>query len=159
MTIRNAPGFLGINLQETRIFGARIHPLIQKGLSIDRATARECRAWLRDAAGEHIALLWWRVDGDKMVNVIDLETGQSASLMLFAHIGSAPPKYFAYEPESGNSTAPKIPPDDVRMQDTRTFLVHIDYSYGRQKLDVSVRVKKGYDGRLTWSHKGGGGGF
>ncbi|MGA8427712.1 MAG: hypothetical protein WB801_09035 [Candidatus Dormiibacterota bacterium] len=40
--------------------------------------------------------------------------------------------------------------NDAKFRDTMEFRVYIDYSYGLQKLEFEVTVRKGYNGRLSW---------
>lgn len=159
MAIANRPGILGINLGETLIFNKRILPPLCKGLSVDRNTARACRAWLLEMPSKRpITTLWWQVE-DRMVQTVNLDTGGSANLMLFARRVDEPLTYFVYQPESPRSPSPMIPDDDVKFRDTREFLIRITYSDGQQQLDAPITMRKGNHGRFSWEHNGGGGGL
>lgn len=159
MSIANTPGILGISLGEILFFGRRILPPIRKGVSIDRNVATECRASLLEMPSKRqITMLWWQVGG-RAVETVNLPTGGSANLMLFARRIDEPLKYFVYQPESPPLPSPTIPADDATWQDTREFLIRVTDSDGQRRLDASMTVRKGYDGRLSWEHNGGGGGL
>jgi hypothetical protein len=161
--VRNDPGFLGIRISETVVFGKRIHPSFTKGLPVERNTAKECNAVLLDkASGEFVTHLWWRsvVDGRfEWKRLVDLASGESADLMLFARLDAEPTRYFPFDVDNEFAPGPRTPPEEAKFSDTHRFLVRITYSYGRQDMSSEAAVVKGYDGRLRWETEGGGGSF
>jgi hypothetical protein len=159
-SITNSPGLMGISIKPTVLFGKRVHGRLEKGLTVTRNPAEECIANIHDKeTGEFIAPLWWRSvdDPDRVVRTVSIKTGEAISLMLFARLNSEPLRYFIYA-SSGGFTNVQAPVDEVKFRDTKKFSVRISYSYGRQKLEFDVTVRKGYDGRLSWEAVGGGGG-
>jgi hypothetical protein len=159
ISIQNQPGMLGFNIKPTMILGKRIHRGLQKGISIDRAPARECRAWMIDKlTGENIGGLWWRsqTNPDRMQQTVTIESGETFSLMLFARTEDSS-AYFAYQPQGETNHDPVLP--SVTFQDTRTFIVRVSYSYGRQRFDTEMTMQRKLDGRLEWRSKTGGGSF
>ncbi len=161
--IMNQPGLLGIRFGATIIFGKRLHGPVERGLTVDRNPANECRASLYDKkTGKHVAMLWWRSSHDPappLHPTVTLQSGQSATLMLFARLDDEPTKYFVFAPDP-TSSGPKIPPDQAKFTESREFVIRIDYSYGRQKLVVDAAMTKEFDGRLTFMiARGGGGSF
>jgi hypothetical protein len=63
--VMNQPGLLGIRLNETVLMGKKIHGTFERGLTVDRNPANECRASVHDKeSGRHIAPLWWRSVSD-----------------------------------------------------------------------------------------------
>jgi hypothetical protein len=71
ITIANSPGFLGIRVGETVIFGMRILPPIPAALLIERNVAKECRAWIYDASENRaMTILWWQVKSGPMVQSV-----------------------------------------------------------------------------------------
>jgi hypothetical protein len=162
--VTNQPGLLGIRLSETVIMGRQMHGMFEKGLTVDRNPASECRASLHDKeTGSHIALLWWRPTFDataRWQQTATIQSGESFELAVFARLDSEPTKYFVFAPESEDaSSPPRIPSDEAKFTDTRDFFVRIAYSYGRQKLSFSATVRKEFDGRLRWETEGSGGSF
>lgn len=94
-----------------------------------------------------------------MVQTVNLDSGGSANLMLFARRVDEPLTYFVYQPESPRSPSPMIPDDDVKFRDTQEFRIRITYADGQQQLDAPITMRKGNDGRLSSEHNGGGGGL
>jgi hypothetical protein len=87
LRIMNRPGFMGLSLQETVIFGKRISNGIYKGIPIEKATANECVAHLNDKdSGDLVSGLYWRPlsDPGRARSVIELRSGEQADLLIFA---------------------------------------------------------------------------
>jgi hypothetical protein len=160
VSISNRPGLLGIRLSETVLFGKTIHNRIEKGLSIDRNPANECRAQMLDKkSGQFITSLWWRSRGEPEIlkPTVTIRSGETFDLFLFARLNTEPSRYFIFQPGEDGRT-PKAPHDDAKFTDTREFIVRILYSYDRQRLTFPVTVRKNFDGRLYVDRAQGGGG-
>ena len=82
------------------LFGWKVHRTFEKGLSVERDAAKECRAWLHDkATGRPVAMLWWRgpMDGaSDWRQDVDIDSGEGYDLMLLARLESEPLKYFPF---------------------------------------------------------------
>lgn len=164
LRVTNQPGLLGIKLKQTVVMGKRIYRDFEKGLTVIRDPAIECRATIHDAddGNRHIAMLWWRPLSDPHADwerTVTIQSGETFELALFARLDNEPTKYFIFEPQSEHSPSPKVPSDDVKFDDTRRFLIRIMYSYGRQELIFRGTMRKGYDGRLRWESEMGGASF
>jgi hypothetical protein len=137
-----------------------IHRHIEMGLVVDRNPAHQCRAWLYDKETDHaIKPLWWRTSDRKMTQEITLKSGEFADLMLFARFGNETRKYFVYQLSRPDSTEPNPPDDQDKFDATRDFYINSVHSYGKKKVRVECTMTKGFDGRLHFSSKGGGGSF
>jgi len=160
--VSNRPGVAGITLNETIVFGKRIHPRIVLGPSVDRATANECRAIIYDKSDDHpFANLYWRttVDGQtRMTPIVNIKSAESCDLMLLARQSDEPTKYFIYKPKRDDTSEPGIPAGHVKLSGTRTFTVRISYS-DHSKLEFDYTVREEYGGTLSIQSKYGGGGF
>ena len=133
---------------------------IEKGYAVDRNAAKECRANIRDKqTGRHIAPLWWRSRSSEYSNTVTIESGQSYDLMLFARLDNEPLKYFVFASKSDAPDELMIPVEDAKFADTHEFAVKINYAYGRQQLSFDITMRKGFDGRLYFEGKHGGGSF
>lgn len=162
ITIRNEPGQFGLKLKSTTILGKRVHGSIEMGQVFDRTPAHECRAFLYDkASGESMGLLWWRAlpTAEAFTQTITLNSGESAELMLFARLNDERSKYFKFDPESSSETIPKVPDDELKLSDTRDFVVEIQYFYGKKKIRVNISMIRRLDGRLSYRSASGGGSF
>lgn len=160
ITIRNSPGLLGLKLPETTILGIHIHRNIEMGLVVDRNPAHQCRALLYDKETNHpIKPLWWRTSDGKMTQEVTLKSGEQASLMLFARLGDEPRKYFVYQLDSSESNESRVPDDEDKFDTTREFYIDIRHSYGKKRVRIECTMTKGFDGRLQFRSKGGGGSF
>jgi hypothetical protein len=162
--VRNQSGLLGLRLGETTIFGRPFHGQIERGFSFDREPAKECHGRIYDkATGDFIAPLWWRRAGTALgwQQGVTIESGESCELGLFARLSSEPTKYFVFEPIAGEpGSPPRVPAtDEAKFEGTHDFRIEVAYSYERQKLVFEGRMRKGYDGRLYWESRGGGGSF
>lgn len=152
LRVMNRPGFMGLSLQETVIFGKRISDGIYKGIPIERAAANECVAHLYDKeTGDLASVLYWRtvsVSGaGPPRTVIDLKSGEQADLLVFARKPDDPVKYFVFKP-GGESFQAIVPPDSAMLSETRRFFIRIQYSFGRQSLVINVKVRRALEGRL-----------
>lgn len=161
VTITNVPGFFGVRLEPTTIFGSRVHPRIEKGLTANRYPANECTAHLLDEDGNHITGLYWRSETSpgKFDNVVSIGPGESVHLMLFARLANEPLRYFIFQPAGADTNDPRVPPAEVRFTDSKKFRIRVIYSYGRQKLEVRAEMAKRYNGRLYYRVGTGGGSF
>jgi hypothetical protein len=158
--ITNLPGLMGVRLNQTVLFGRRVHGQLEKGLTIMSTPAEECMASVYDKkTGEFIAPLWWRSPSDpgRVVRTVSIKCGEYAELMIFARLNAELLRYFIYS-SNGNESDVQPPVDEIKFNDTRTFSVRISYSYRRQKLEFDATMRKGYDGRLYYSVGPGGGG-
>ena len=160
ISITNNPGFIGFRLPETIIFGKEIHNRLEFGsLSIDRDTARECRAWLQDKhTREIIRPLWWQSDG-KLLQQIDIKSGKSVSLMLFCRFEEDSAHYFVYQPKNGSVYDVEIPLDHLKFNSTKEFCISISYSNVRNPLSIKCKVTKGFERYYLHVEKSGGGTF
>lgn len=157
--ISNSPALLGLRVPETILFGWRLHASFELGLVIDRRPAHECRAYIYDKETmQLICPLVWRV-GATFAHHSDLDSGQSAQLMLFARDASQTSKYHIFQPDNPGADKPKLPSEELLFQDTRSFLVEVQHSYGKRKIRFEVGMTKGFDGRLSYHTKSGGGSF
>lgn len=160
ITISNSPGLLGLKLPETTILGINIHRHIEMGLVVDRNPAHRCSAFLYDKeTNQSIKPLWWRASDGKMTREVTLKSGESASLMLFARLSNEQRKYFVYQLDNAGSTEPHAPDDQDKFETTREFYIDINHSYGKKRMRIDCKMTKGFDGRLHFSSKGGGGSF
>jgi hypothetical protein len=145
--IQNELRRLGVSLPETVILGKAIRTNFG-GQVIEREPARQCRARLLERTGEYIYELWW-YDGEKASEIIDIKSGETANLIVFAKRANDPNQYLVYQPISGVDFSPRtsgIPKFDKTM----SFLVEILYSHGGQRLKIPVSVKIGYDGSFNF---------
>ncbi len=160
--IRNTPGFLGLKIGDTTLFGWRIHNYKEIGTSFDREPARDCRALLFDKTGREIVCpLYWQSPGNPEAwqDVVTLNTGEDAALLLFARQEEELLKYFPYQPEKQGAITPKVPVDEAKFKDTQDFLVEIRYSYSKRTLRLPCTMAKGIDGRLQFKIGNGAGSF
>jgi hypothetical protein len=161
LRIMNRPGLMGIAAGPTIILGKRISRGFEKGITVARATANECTASLYDKeTGQAVSLLYWLLMSDqpRMLPTVDIKSGETVELVLFARQGNEPLKYFVYKP-AGPSQEALVPPDEVKFTESRRFTVRILYSYGRQKLEFDVGMRKGFDGILYFEWKDGSSSF
>jgi hypothetical protein len=158
LSVQNQPGILRVRLDSTISTGMRVAGSIEKAFRLDRNPAHECSARLVDKdTSQDLAWLWWRTPGGErpFEPTVAIGPGHSVDLMLFARLESEPARYFAYQP-SGDGRTPKLPAEVARFDDTRDFVVRIEYSYGRQRLSFPVTVRKEADGRLSLEYPEGG---
>jgi hypothetical protein len=147
-------------LPETTVLGINIHNHIEIGLVVDRNPAHKCRAWLQDKeTNQTIKSLWWRTSGGQLMQEVTLGSGESASLMLFARLNDEQRKYFVYQPGGPEGNTPIVPDDQDKFDATREFYINIRHSYGKKKMRIECKMTKGFDGRLSFSSKGGGHSF
>jgi hypothetical protein len=162
ITFTNPQGLLGWRIRESVIFGIRLHRHFEVGLVIDRSPAHECRAFLFEKKNNQIIKqLTWRIKGTQgsyYKDMVTIESGQQADLMLFARLNQEKNKYFVYEPTSLSDYTPKTPDDDEKFNSSMDFVVEIWHSYGRKKLRFECRMIKGLDGKLSFQSASGGGG-
>lgn len=160
INIANSPGFLGVRVGETVIFGKRILPPIPAGLLIDRNIAKGCTAWIYEMPENRaMTVLWWQIDG-KMVQHVTLDAGDSAWLMLFARTEADPLHYFLYQPQdAASSDAPKISAAEVGWRTKQSFRIRISDAYDRTLLTIPITIRPDHDGRLRWEIRGGSGGL
>jgi hypothetical protein len=85
LSISNRPGLFGIKVRPTTLFGLRIHPDWEFGLVVERNAARKCSAQLIDKeTNRHIQHLWWRLRDGSIGRTIDISSGETEQLMIFA---------------------------------------------------------------------------
>jgi hypothetical protein len=158
VNIRNKPGLFGIHLNPTMVFGWRVHRNINWGFVISREPATGCSATLYDKSRRSPVGLSWRRNDGSFSQIVDIESGQSVNLMLFARLDSEPLRYFIFRPVSETDGSPSIPPDDAKLTENNEFVVEVHYSYGRKKR-FPVAVYKTFEGRLEYRTPGSGGSF
>jgi hypothetical protein len=161
LRIMNRPGLMGITLGPTIILGKRISRGFEKGITVERATANECTAHLYDKeTNQVVSLLYWlpMSDQTRMLPTVDIKSGETVELVFFARQDNEPLKYFVYRP-AGPSQEALVPPDEVKFAESRRFSARILYSYGRQKLEFDVAMRKGFDGRLYFESEHGSSSF
>ena len=153
LRIGNRPAFLGIRMGETVIVGRRIGQGFQKGLAIDRNTAKECTAWLidRETKKRVAGLFWHRPDSTGADLSVSIEPGEYAELWIFARLKDEPLAYFPYRPSDRNTLDPEVPAAAARIHESREFMIEVNYSYGQQRLLIPVSVEKQLDGRLRFA--------
>jgi hypothetical protein len=156
--VTNQPGLLGVRLRETIIFGRRIHGALSRVLPFERRAATECRAWLHPKEGGSTAVpLWWRSSDDRRrcVQSVTIGNGETYELPLFARLDSEPSRYFIFAPEEGGwCERPAVPREPAVFDDTREFVVRINYSNGHQRLAFETAMRKQLDGRFRYETKG-----
>jgi hypothetical protein len=120
--VRNYPGLLGLNVEETVLFGKRVHGPVVEGLTVDRNPATGCTARLLDGnSRQHLAPLWWRMprDSDCVQQHVDVGPGQDADLMLFARPNAQRSTYFTYQNKNGKLTELIEPSGDAKFHGPR----------------------------------------
>ena len=145
--VRNIPGRLGMTIGQTQLFGLRINRQHWFGWPVMREPAKGCTSWLCDDNGEALTVLYWRDpdDGGKRKVTIDLDSGQTADLFLFAQRNDDIPNYYPYQPDVNGD--PVLPP--VKFNGARRFVIRINYSDGQQKRDFKYIVSNDFQtGRL-----------
>lgn len=85
LRVTNQPGLLGIKLKQTVVMGKRIYRDFEKGLTVIRDPAIECRATIHDAddGNRHIAMLWWRPLSDPHAEwdrTVTIQSGETFEL-------------------------------------------------------------------------------
>ena len=157
VNLENRPGRIGINLNETIIFGKRVHGLIKIGPSFDRRTSYECFGTIMDNdTGDIISQLTWRVADGTLKRKVTLESGQSANLLIFAATDDDPGKYFIYE-WHGNANEPfVVPPANKRFNYSKNFTVIVRDKYDSIVYQDKVTAKITHGGMLTFASKKGG---
>jgi hypothetical protein len=148
--IENVPGYMGIRLSETIIFGKVLfYDKHIGGLIFKRDDAEKCSAMLYDKeTGDFIRALWWQLPGSAPNREATLSSGQSASLMLFARLDSEPLKYFVYDLDEAGKQI--VPNENLKFDSTREFIVRIRHSHSLQPIVINFKVTKGYE-RLYFS--------
>ena len=144
-----------MKLPTTVLFGKRIGGR-ERGLTINRNPAAECKAFLVDDANGSNAPLYWRSTDGTSPRRVSILCGESCSLVFFGRLDDEPGRYFIFEPMNSGSSVPRLPKDGVRFSDTRSFVVHIAYSHGRQELTFAATVRKDHRGDLTFEVESGG---
>lgn len=147
LSFNNKVGWFGINLPESRILGFRIHPHLMKGLTFYKHSAQDCRASLfLKSTGEHIGSLWWKLEGNQVLNMVNIESGKQATLMLFCRKIDED-SYFVFQPISSADITPRVP--DLRMQfiGGQEFILRVSYSQSL-KYEESIKIEKKYNGLL-----------
>lgn len=157
--IKNNPGLFGVALGETKIFGKRIFNRIDKGIIFDRNPAHECRADLYYKQTKQIvAPLVWEQNGN-LSQSVTLNSGEDASLMIFARENSELLKYFPYRVTNIQTKEVFIPQNDLKFDTAQKFFVRVSYQYGRRIMCFDVEITKDFiNGRLNFNSKKGGGG-
>ena len=162
ISVRNPPGIFGLKLRETIILGWRLHPSVEWGLVLERTPAHECRASLYDKeTNKFVKQLYWRTSEGKFVDVVTISSGHSEQLYLFARKADEKLKYFVFQPDPAAASAhsAKEPSPEEKFDQTHHFIVEIRHTYGKKKFRTEASVERGFDGRLSYRHAGGGGSF
>lgn len=94
-----------------------------------------------------------------MTQVVTLNSGESADLMLFARETREPLRYFLYQQNGPEATAPTIPEERIKLEGSRKFIIDVRYSYGKKRIKITTKMNKGFDGRLWRMTDGAGGGM
>ena len=151
LTIRNELRTLVIKLPETVLLGKRLKTRFGNQI-VERNPARECRAQLLDESGKHICHLYW-LDNNKILDKVDIESGKSASLLLFVRKEEDSEKFYVYQPTSQSDLAPKVTkvPNFNKSSD---FLVRVSYSYNKS-ISFPVSVEKDYSENFYTKTKNG----
>jgi len=158
LTFTNKVGWFGIYLPETRILGLRIHPSIRKGLTFDKHPARDCRAILiLKNTSEHVGQLWWDIGGNQVSDVVTIESGDRATLILFCR-KEDDENYFVYTPTSRDDKTPKLPDKNVQFIGEQEFILKVYYSHSRI-YEEKILIERKYNGLLYLKTKNGSGLF
>lgn len=157
ITIRNDPGFLGLNFGPTIIFGRRLSKGWRLGIPFDTAPARACSASIIDEeTGQTVSSLCWHKDG-KYIYDITLGPGESANLIVFTRQGATEGKYYVWRPLPEHETwGPG--PGDVQIEGSRKFLIDVRYAYGTRTKRFTCKMVRRLEGTYYFYHDTGGGG-
>jgi hypothetical protein len=150
LNVRNAPGFFGIRLPETILFGWRVFDQYEAGQVFDRMPARQCHARLIDSeSGRVITQLWWQ-NGGQAVASVTLGPGESARLITFSRQGAEPGKYYVWKPAGDGMQAAPPPPPHGQLEGSRDFIIEISYADGRKNRRFPYKITKGFDGNYRY---------
>jgi hypothetical protein len=160
LSIQNTPGFLGISLRPTILFGWRALGQIELGLPVDRAPARDCAAWLHDdQTGEIVKGLYWQIpETGEIVRTVTLETACVANVITMTRQGADPGKFFVWQPDE-TGDAPLVPPPVAQLEGARNFHIEVSYAHGRKKVRFPFRVVRDFDGNYRYFGGSGSAGF
>ena len=160
VAISNMPGLFGIRLQESTLFGKPVHGFFQKGLLVERNTARQCMARLHDKENgdAFIAQLYWWMPQDRPAwQVIrDIESGQDQIMLrLFNRAPDGSLRYFPFSPADPNDpgSPPRVPEEAAWIDRSHRFEVRISYSYGAQTTRIGVDVTVGLNGQIDVQYR------
>lgn len=151
VSIQNELRLLSVKLPETILLGKRLKTRFGNQI-IERNTARECRAQLLDEFGKHICHLYW-LENNIITQSVDIESGKSASLLLFVRKEDEPEKFYVYEPSSISDFTPKIM-KVPHFNKSKNFIARISYAHNKN-LSFPVGVEIDYRGNFYSKTKNG----
>lgn len=155
ITIRNEPGFLGINFGPTIILGRRFSQGWRLGIPFDTSPARACSAVIIDKeTGQTITSLSWLKDGIYGYEVT-LGPGESANLIVFTRHGADEGKYYVWRPLPEHQSPG---PGDIQMDGSREFLIDVRFSHGTRTKRFTCKMVRKLNGAYHFQHETGGGG-
>lgn len=161
VAIGNPPGILGIRVNETSLFGWRLHGDRVFGLTVFRDTAKNCHATMKEIGGEERTRnLFWRTPNldKKWSQSVDISCGEKAELMLFSGDTENPELFSIFWPKDSTSNEPKLPFPSARFKAPAEF--HVSIRSGEAIVfSFKVQMKRDVDGRLYYSTPSGGGTF
>ena len=143
--VTNRPGFVGIRLGETTVFGRRLHAEIECGWHIERGPARDCAAFMYDIESGDCIPLYFRDPArpEAFANGITIQSGRKKDLLLMAH-QNGDFGYFPFAPKWGDPNGVALPDTALRYRATKKFRVVISYGpSGSAKLKKRLRIVVG----------------
>jgi hypothetical protein len=154
ISVSNPPRFTGIKIEESNIFGLRLHKTLAIGQSKHVDAADNCSARLLNKEKmEHICHLYWSAPENKVALRVTIPSGHNAYLLIFCRIVEEYPKYFIYQPMSELDKKPKIPVDQFKFDSSKDFIVEVTNSFGRTiYVDVGVHLELSTDKHLYFTH-------
>lgn len=156
VTVANAPGFIGLNIGKTVVFGRSFIQARQLGTFFDRRPSR-CTASLheaKDRSGVGLVVTNNQGVSDGMPVV---PTGGHANVYLFARLEAVPDKFFIYQATSAADPTPVVP-EPHRQWSEKDFILRINSDRGTE-VEMPVQVHLHLQGTLWISAAGGGSAF
>jgi len=148
LSVSNQVGWLGLTIQQTVLFGFRIHTAFRRGIPFETNPARDCRAQLHiSESGEHICQLWWRLEDNSVTDVVSIDSGKTASLILFVRRDDNSQNYFPYQPLHRETGEVKFPEPPAIFNGNKKFEIKIHHSHN-QIYSYHIEIEQKFNGLL-----------
>lgn len=149
VSITNEPGFYGIRIGRTVLFGRAVWSARNVGMAFDR-NATKCSAYVVPAdggQGQQVPI-WSESSRPNADGTVTIPGGESDQVYVFAKRRDDDSRYFVFEAEAWGDAkpVPRIGDRNRGLESPQDFVVHVSYAGGAHDHAIPVAVKRTLQG-------------